>query len=154
MRGLHFLSVTALAGNDPAVHHRLDSTTTRSLCVQESLKVVIDDEPVLGRRKAWQSIMATGAVLVATTATATFPAMSTALDYEAFTKSELDKDTKNCNPKVDPKCAPEMTQDEALCKYGQSGNARGEACRRFKAAGGQLPTSATKEKSLGGAYAI
>jgi hypothetical protein len=84
---------------------------------------------------------------------ATFPFVSSALDYDAFTNSELDKDTKNCNPKVDPKCAPKMTQDEALCKYGQSGNARGEACKRFKASGGQLPTS-TKERSLGGAYAI
>jgi hypothetical protein len=46
-----------------------------------------------------------------------------------------------------------MTADEALCKYGQSGNARAEACKKFKQAGGDLP-SPTKEKSLGGAYAI
>ena len=46
-----------------------------------------------------------------------------------------------------------MTSDEALCKYGQSGKARGEACMRYKAAGGALPTS-TQVKSLGGAYAM
>jgi hypothetical protein len=46
-----------------------------------------------------------------------------------------------------------MTSDEALCKYGQSGNARAEACKKFKQTGGELP-SVSKEKSLGGAYAI
>jgi hypothetical protein len=141
MRGLKLLSVSALAGNELGSHHRPAGRSG----IQESLKVV--DEPVSGRRKALQSILA-GASMAAT-----FPSSSNALDYDAFTNSELDKDTKNCNPKVDPKCAPKMTQDEALCKYGQSGNARGEACKRFKAEGGQLPTS-TKEKSLGGAYAI
>ena len=66
---------------------------------------------------------------------------------------QLEKDQKNCNPKTDPKCMPKMSADEALCKYGQSGNARGEACKRFRASGGALPTS-TKTKSLGGAYAM
>lgn len=76
-----------------------------------------------------------------------------ALDIEAFMNSEIEKDSKSCNPKVDPKCQPKLSQDEALCKYGQSGPARGEACQRVKEKGGNLPGK-TKEKSLGGAYAM
>lgn len=142
MRGLKLLGVSALAGNEHALHRPASSRSV----VQEPLKNVVD-EPTYGRRKALQSILA-GA-----SAVASFPSMSSALDFEAFASSELEKDTKNCNPKLDPKCAPKMTQDEALCKYGQSGNARGEACKRFKESGGNLPTS-TKETSLGGAYAM
>jgi hypothetical protein len=41
-----------------------------------------------------------------------------------------------------------------MCKYGQSGDARGEACRRVKESGGKLPTAGTPVKSLGGAYAM
>jgi len=78
-----------------------------------------------------------------------------ALDFDAFIKAEIDADTKNCDPKRDPKCMPEFSKDEALCKYGQSGNARGEACKRFKASGGALkPKNAVKETSPGGAYAM
>jgi hypothetical protein len=65
----------------------------------------------------------------------------------------LENDKKNCDPKRDPKCIPKLNADEALCKYGQSGDARGEACKRAKASGGALP-GASKEKSLGGAYAM
>jgi len=65
----------------------------------------------------------------------------------------LEADKKNCNPKLDPKCAPKLSADEAMCQYGQSGEARGEACKRVKAAGGKMP-SVKKEKSLGGAYAM
>lgn len=83
------------------------------------------------------------------------PTVASALDMDAFMNQELEKDTKNCDPKRDPKCAPPMTKDEALCKYGQSGDARGEACKRFKESGGALnkPGAATG-KSLGGAYAM
>ena len=141
MRGLKLLGVSALAGNDQALHR----PASKSL-VQEPLKSVVD-QPQFGRRKALQSILAGASVA------ASLPSVASALDVDSFMSSELEKDQKNCNPKLDPKCAPKMTQDEALCKYGQSGNARGEACKRFKESGGKLPTS-TKEKSLGGAYAI
>jgi hypothetical protein len=47
---------------------------------------------------------------------------------------QLENDTKNCDPKKDPKCIPTLDADQALCKYGQSGNARGEACKRAKEA--------------------
>ena len=81
------------------------------------------------------------------------PTISNALDFDAFEKGLVESDTKNCNPKLDPKCIPKLTPDEALCQYGKSGQARGEACMRVKQAGGKLP-GVTKEKSLGGAYAM
>ena len=70
-----------------------------------------------------------------------------------FSTSQLESDQKNCDPKRDPKCIQELSGDEALCKYGSSGRARGEACKRFKAAGGKLPGK-SGGKTLGGAYAI
>eukprot|EP00568_Trieres_chinensis_P009302 CAMPEP_0183291548 /NCGR_PEP_ID=MMETSP0160_2-20130417/928_1 /TAXON_ID=2839 ORGANISM="Odontella Sinensis, Strain Grunow 1884" /NCGR_SAMPLE_ID=MMETSP0160_2 /ASSEMBLY_ACC=CAM_ASM_000250 /LENGTH=153 /DNA_ID=CAMNT_0025452369 /DNA_START=163 /DNA_END=624 /DNA_ORIENTATION=+ len=76
-----------------------------------------------------------------------------ALDIDAFMNAELEKDLKNCDPKKDPKCIPKLSQDEALCKYGQSGNARGEACKRVKEGGGTLDKK-PQGKSLGGAYAM
>ena len=81
------------------------------------------------------------------------PGVVSALDFEAFEKGEIAADTKNCNPKLDPKCQPNLSPDEALCQYGNSGKARGEACRRVRDAGGKLP-EVKKERSLGGAYAM
>lgn len=69
-------------------------------------------------------------------------------------KIKLVNDTKNCDPKKDPKCIPPLTSDEALCKYGQSGEARGEACKRVKEGGKELPSAKPQGKSLGGAYAM
>ena len=76
-----------------------------------------------------------------------------ALDFDAFANSEIESDTKKCDPKKDPKCIPKLSDDEALCQYGGGGNARGEACMRVKKAGGKLP-EVKREKSLGGAYAM
>jgi hypothetical protein len=81
------------------------------------------------------------------------PTISNALDFDAFEKGLVESDTKNCNPKQDPKCIPKLTADEALCQYGKSGQARGEACQRVKNSGGKLP-EINKVKSLGGAYAM
>ena len=76
-----------------------------------------------------------------------------ALDFEAFANSEIESDTKKCDPKRDPKCIPVLTKDEALCQYGGGGKARGEACMRVRKSGGKLP-EVKQEKSLGGAYAM
>ncbi|GMH49783.1 hypothetical protein TrRE_jg3133 [Triparma retinervis] len=66
------------------------------------------------------------------------PSMAGALDMDAFVAGELAADKKACNPKYDPKCVPELTKDEALCQYGQSGGKdRSEACRRVKEAKGK-----------------
>lgn len=70
-----------------------------------------------------------------------------------FYMIQIQEDSKNCDPKRDPKCIPKISADEALCKYGQSGDARGEACKRVKQAGGAVPDPA-KVKSMGGAYAM
>jgi hypothetical protein len=140
MHGLKFL-VTALAVNKNELHRR------QGTAPQNVGPLVLESTPVLGRRKALQSILSIGAVVVATRQE------SVALDMDAFANSELAADKANCDPKRDPKCAPQLTADEAMCKYGQSGEERGEACKRLKQAGGSLP-GATKTKSLGGAYAM
>ena len=107
------------------------------------------------------------------------PCHALALDMDAFVNSELASDKAACNPKLDPKCAPKMSEDEAMCKvrvegastepglalisranfspcsqYGQSGEKRGEACKRYKAASGASLGGGGKVKSLGGAYAM
>merc|ERR1711997_859016 len=105
------------------------------------------------RRTIIKKSIITASFLLLGTTTTNKEEAAIALDLDAFIKSELDADTKNCDPKKDPKCIPKLSGDEALCKYGQSGNARGEACKRVKASGGDLP-GVKKEKSLGGAYAM
>lgn len=79
-----------------------------------------------------------------------------ALDMDAFANSQIEADKKNCDPKRDPKCVPTLTSDEALCKYGSSGKARGEACTRLKNGkpGQAIDTGGKGGKSLGGAYAM
>ena len=123
--------------------HQHQSATT------SSMPVPLKEEHVTGRRRALQSIFASGAAFVGGSANKV-----NALDMDAFVNSQLEADTKNCDPKRDPKCKPTLSEDEALCKYGQSGEARGEACKRVKAAGGELPKPGSGGKSLGGAYAM
>ena len=102
------------------------------------------DSDIVSRR----SVMAT--IFLSTLAASN----ANALDMDAFMNAELANDLKNCDPKRDPKCVPKLSDDEALCKYGQSGKARGEACTKVKAGGKELPSAAPQGKSLGGAYAM
>jgi hypothetical protein len=102
-----------------------------------------------GRREMFSKILG-GAALIAS---ASQPVIANALDMDAFMNKELENDTKNCDPKRDPKCIPKLNSDEALCKYGQ-GKAHVEACRRLKAAGVVVEESKAPVKSLGGAYAM
>ena len=91
---------------------------------------------------------AAGAMLIGFTAETT---AANALDFDAFEKGEVERDTKQCNPKLDPKCIPELTHDEALCKYGVPGaDERSAACRRVRDAGGALPGSKPAERSTQG----
>ena len=106
-----------------------------------------EPEHAFGRRRMLESIL-----FGASVASVAGPAAN-ALDMDAFATSTLENDQKNCDPKKDPKCIPKISADQALCTYGQSGTARGEACKRVKAAGGSLP-SASQGRSLGGAYAM
>ena len=71
---------------------------------------------------------------------------------DAFMNAELENDTKNCDPKRDPKCSPQLSNDEAMCKYGQ-GAAKSAACRKLREAGKEIPKE-SGGKSLGGAYAM
>lgn len=163
MHGIKLFTVAAFASSNGIVNNNNDKFHNRAVILTMQRPVVVNDINVVdvdvnadaydtvifGRRKALQTILmgATAAAAVSQ------PSASWALDMDAFANAQIDADKKNCNPKIDPKCAPKMTEAEALCKYGQSGNARADACKKFKQEGGTLP-SATKEKSLGGAYAI
>jgi hypothetical protein len=74
-----------------------------------------------------------------------------ALDMDSFERSLIDKDTSDCDPNLDRKCAPKLTADEALCKYGVSGSdSRGAACRRVRDSGGQLPGPKKFERDIKG----
>ncbi|VEU38517.1 unnamed protein product [Pseudo-nitzschia multistriata] len=104
--------------------------------------------PSVSRRRLLERAGAFAAAAVFAPVTA-----ASALDMEAFANSQIEADIKNCDPKRDPKCIPKLNADEALCKYGQSGSARGEACKRVKAAGGDI-SQKPQGKALGGAYAM
>ena len=106
------------------------------------------DNEIVSRRNAMGGL----ATIFLSTIAAT--RASNALDMDAFMNAELASDKKNCDPKKDPKCIPKLSEDEALCKYGQGGKAKGEACKRLKSQGIEVPTSAPGGKSLGGAYAM
>jgi len=145
MHGWKFLLSAALAANK----YSLDQGRPSTQEIQKNLNqpLTSSGDVVFGRRQVLQSILSVG-VVVAGSAQPSF-----GLDMDAFVNSQLAADKANCNPKQDPKCAPKLSADEAMCQYGQSGEARGEACKRVRAAGGSLP-GATKTKSLGGAYAM
>jgi len=55
------------------------------------------------------------------------PAVS-GLDIDRFVEKELD--TNTCNETTDKKCRPKMSEDEALCRFGQPSRRTGEACLR------------------------
>mmetsp|Transcript_32482 Transcript_32482/g.74662 ORF Transcript_32482/g.74662 Transcript_32482/m.74662 type:complete len:150 (-) Transcript_32482:1463-1912(-) len=139
------LAVSALAGGAETFAPNAFGVRSSST----GLAAVASDDAALsrGRRKALHSSLCICATCVGTSA-------AVALDMDSFANSQLEADKKNCDPKVDPKCVPKLSSDEALCKYGQNGNARAEACKRVKAAGGKVPDAGSQGKSLGGAYAM
>ena len=122
---LNALGVSSLATNANALSNSKAPASTMNRVPSPP-----QTEPVFGRRRALESILF-GVFATATTSSAAY-----ALDMEAFASSTLENDQKNCDPKKDPKCMPKLTADQALCKYGESGANRGEACKRAKAAGG------------------
>lgn len=120
--------------------------STSSNRQQTSIQMSSNDST--SRREIFSKILG-GAALIASQAS---PNVVNALDMDAFINAELESDTKNCDPKRDPKCAPQLTGDEAMCKYGQ-GKARAQACKNLKQAGKDVPQQ-SQGKSLGGAYAM
>jgi hypothetical protein len=51
-----------------------------------------------------------------------------ALDIDSFVQKELDNET--CNDKTNKKCKAKLSEDEALCRFGQPSTQTGEACVR------------------------
>lgn len=51
-----------------------------------------------------------------------------ALDFDSFIQKELD--STPCDEKKDKKCSPQLTADEAMCRFGQPSPATGNACLR------------------------
>mmetsp|Transcript_21528 Transcript_21528/g.31846 ORF Transcript_21528/g.31846 Transcript_21528/m.31846 type:complete len:161 (-) Transcript_21528:2718-3200(-) len=146
--GLALNSVTGLALNPDFLRSQAKATSISKNDMHRPCKSRRhENESILGRRRALKGIF--GGVVLATVA---IPA--NALDMDSFVNSELESDQKNCDPKRDPKCIPKLTPDQALCKYGQSGDKRAEACANVKKAGGAMPDIKSQGKSLGGAYAM
>ena len=108
-----------------------------------------DEDDGIGTRRNFLCMTTTLGLVVATAAA---PGAARALDFDAFEKTLLDEDTSGCDPRLDVKCIPPLTHDEALCKYGVAGaTERTAACRRVRDAGGKLPTkSAAGERSTMG----
>ena len=134
----------AVSGFAPCHHHVSQKIST------SNLNMMMEQKGENNRRQILSSIL--GGVVTATIASSS-PTIANALDMDAFINAELANDTKNCDPKRDPKCAPQMTSDQATCKYGQAGKAKSEACKRLKQEGKEIPKE-NQGKSLGGAYAM
>lgn len=157
--GLSCYSYLLLSGTQKSISALLTDhkiTIMKKSVVVSLLIALIAVSPVRGygvtpsstsRRQVMGAIFGGSVAFVGATA-------ANALDMDAFANAQIESDTKNCDPKKDPKCVPKLSKDEALCKYGQSGKARGEACQRVKAAGGEVPSAQPQGKSLGGAYAM
>lgn len=56
------------------------------------------------------------------------PWPSIALDMESFVQKELAEES--CDDRVNKKCKPKLSDDEALCRFGQPSPKTGEACLR------------------------
>ena len=142
MKFLSTLFLLAIASSDAFSTSPISRPAT-------SLAATNDDNSVdQSRRGIFQNAGVFAAMVAFTPVVA-----ANALDMDAFANAQIEADVKNCDPKRDPKCIPKLSPDEALCKYGQSGRVKSEACKRVKAAGGDI-TQAPQGKSLGGAYAM
>mmetsp|Transcript_7012 Transcript_7012/g.15475 ORF Transcript_7012/g.15475 Transcript_7012/m.15475 type:complete len:148 (+) Transcript_7012:52-495(+) len=144
-RSLLFTASILLAGNGAQA---FTNTAISRPCTASSSSAVMMTSDSRRSFLGEFSKVAAGAAIVGFTGSA-----ANALDFDAFEKGEIASDTAKCNPKLDPKCIPKLTDDEALCQYGGGGKARGDACMRIRKAGGKLP-EVKKERSLGGAYAM
>jgi hypothetical protein len=68
------------------------------------------------------------AVSTAAMALVAVPTAAMALDMDAFINKELESTT--CDEKINKKCQPKLSDDEALCRFGSPSKATGEACVR------------------------
>ena len=83
-------------------------------------------DEAMGRRDVLRGASRTFPVAVAALFTATAPLRrpARALDFEAFESGQISKDSSAASP--------ELSDDEALCKYGAPGKAMGRACERAR----------------------
>jgi hypothetical protein len=79
---------------------------------------------ILVSRRGWFQV---ASALSATTAITT---AAHALDIDSFVQNELQADNVLCNDKTSKKCMPKLSEDEALCRFGQPSPRTGEACLR------------------------
>lgn len=148
-RSLLFATAVLLAGRDARAFTGPAAPSAPPRPPASATALAASAAPLSGRR----ALLRRCAALATLASFAALPAPARALDFDAFERGEIATDTARCDPKRDPKCIPKITGDEALCQYGSSGDARGEACARVKRKGGTLP-EATKAKGPGGAYAL
>lgn len=79
----------------------------------------ISEDDSTSRRSLLQNTLTTAFVMGATVI---YPHTAAALDFDAFESSQISQDSTSANP--------DLSEDEALCKYGAPGKAMGEACKR------------------------
>jgi hypothetical protein len=81
---------------------------------------------MLGVCRAYSSKLSRRSFLVASLIAT--PTAAMALDMDAFINKELESTT--CDEKINKKCQPKLSDDEALCRFGSPSKATGEACVR------------------------
>jgi len=81
---------------------------------------------MLGVCRAYSSKLSRRSFLVAPLIAA--PTAAMALDMDAFINKELESTI--CDEKINKKCQPKLSDDEALCRFGSPSKATGQACVR------------------------
>lgn len=84
------------------------------------------DNPISTSRRLVVSLAP--AIMLANTFAVVHPPQASALDIDSFIQNELKTDA--CNDKTSKKCKPKLSEDEALCRFGQPSPKTGEACLR------------------------
>ena len=92
--------------------------------------MVVDAWSQSSSRRLFLSTLATDSILL--TVVGSCQQSAGALDMDAFVAKELalSNNDSDCDDRVDKKCQRKMSDDEALCRFGQPSQATGEACLR------------------------
>jgi hypothetical protein len=97
--------------NDPLIHGAANSfQTRRSFFSQLPARIAV------------------AGVAVTSASFSTSPQSCAALDMDAFARQQLAQES--CDDRVSRKCMPQLSEDEALCRFGQPSPKTGEACLR------------------------
>lgn len=79
-------------------------------------------------RRSFFSQLAFGASALAVVNSHITQQPALALDMDAFVQKELSNEV--CDERTNKKCMPKLTDDQALCRFGQPSKETGEACLR------------------------